>query len=157
MKEKIIDAIITIDNFLYRYDLKKEDEESLQLLLDDCKKRYKFEKRKCICKNCGKPFIAYNKINTLYCDRISPQNPAKNCKQYGKEIKWLERTRDEKDWYSLYRRIYNRLYRRVERHSEMKKDFDDFKIKTDNWKQLIKDSKKTEEEFMEWLQEFEKI
>lgn len=109
------------------------------------------------CKNCGKYFIAYNKINTLYCDRISPQNPAKNCKQYGKEIKWLERTKDEKDWYSLYRKIYQVFQKKAIRnpeHKESQKLFDDFRTESIKWKKAVKEGTKTEEEFIKWLQTF---
>ena len=35
------------------------------------------------CLNCGKYFIPKSKSNEKYCDRISPQNSKKTCKQYG--------------------------------------------------------------------------
>lgn len=160
MKNKIIDAIFIIDNFLYKYHLHEEDKENLQILLNDCKKRYKFEERKHICKNCGKPFIAYNRANTLYCDRISPQNPAKTCKQYGREKAWLDRIKDENDWYSLYRKIYQVFQKKAIRnpeHKESQKLFDDFRTESTKWKKAVKEGTKTEEEFMKWLQTFRKI
>lgn len=111
------------------------------------------------CENCGKYFIAYNRANTLYCDRSSPQDSSKNCKQYGKERKWLERTKDENDWYSLYRKVYQTFQKKAIRnpgHKESKQAFDNFRIEANSWKKAVKEGTKTEAEFMYWLQEFRK-
>ena len=73
-------------------------------------------------------------------DRISPQNASKNCKQYGKEQKWLERTKNEKDWYSLYRKVYQTFQKKAIRnpgHKESKQAFDNFRAEANEWKQLI--------------------
>ena len=111
------------------------------------------------CENCGKYFIAYNRANTLYCDRPSPQDFSKNCKQYGKEKKWLERIKNENDWYSLYRKVYQTFQKKAIRnpeHKESKQAFDNFRTDANEWKKAVKDGTKTEAEFMKWLQEFRK-
>ena len=39
---------------------------------------------------------------------------------------------------------------------QLKKNFDNFRADANKWKKAIKDGTKTEEEFMNWLQEFRK-
>jgi len=111
------------------------------------------------CKNCNKYFITYNRIETYYCDRISPQDNAKTCKQYGAEKAWTDRTKDENDWYNLYRKVYQSFQMKAKRNQnnpQLKKNFDNFRADANKWKKAIKDGTKTEEEFMNWLQEFRK-
>lgn len=111
------------------------------------------------CKNCGKYFIVFNRANKLYCSRKSPQDFSKTCRQYGREKTWLERTKDENDWYSLYRKIYQALQVKVKRNpndSQFKQNYDNFRADTKEWKKAIKEGTKTEAEFMKWLQDFKK-
>lgn len=109
------------------------------------------------CKNCNKYFIAYNRTDTLYCDRISPQDSTKTCKQYGVDKAWWERTKDENDWYSLYRKVYQSFQMKAKRNPKLKKkDFDNFRKEANEWKQEVKKGTKTEADFMKWLQEFRK-
>lgn len=111
------------------------------------------------CKNCGKYFIVFNRANKLYCNRKSPQDSSKTCRQYGREKTWLERTKDENDWYSLYRKIYQALQVKVKRNpnvSQFKQNYDNFRADAKEWKKAIKEGTKTEAEFMKWLQDFRK-
>ena len=163
MKNNIIDAIFIVDGYLH-LDTDKVDDVTgilaMETLLNDCKKRYNYEDRKCICKNCGKPFIAYNRTNTYYCDRISPQDSTKTCKQYGVQKTWNEKTKDENDWHCLYRRIYQSLQMKAKRNPsnpQLKENFDNFRIDANKWKKAVKEGTKTEKEFMKWLQDFRKI
>ena len=141
--------------FYFSYEISNMDEYMTASFLQLIDNNYLILK----CENCGKYFIAYNRTNTLYCDRPSPQEPSKNCKQYGKERKWLERTKDEKDWYSLYRKVYQTFQKKAIRnpgHKESKQEFDNFRIDANKWKKAVKEGTKTEKEFMNWLQKFRK-
>lgn len=109
------------------------------------------------CKNCNKYFIAYKRTDTLYCDRLSPQDNSKTCKKYAIELAWNEKIKDEADWHCLYRRVYQSLQMKSKRKPNdllLKKFFEDFKIDAKEWKKAIKEGKKTDEEFLYWLQEF---
>lgn len=111
------------------------------------------------CKNCNKYFIAYKRTDTYYCDRQSPQDTTKTCKQYGADKAWWIRTKDENDWYNLYRKVYQSFQMKAKRNPnnpQLKKNFDNFRADANKWKKAIKDGTKTEAEFMYWLQEFRK-
>ena len=141
--------------FYFSYEISNMDDYMTASFLKLIENNYLILK----CENCGKYFIAYNRTNTLYCDRSSPQDSSKNCKQYGKERKWLERTKDENDWYSLYRKVYQTFQKKAIRnpeHKESKQEFDNFRINANEWKKAVKEGTKTEAEFMKWLQDFRK-
>ncbi len=111
------------------------------------------------CKNCNKYFITYNRIETYYCDRQAPQDTTKTCKQYGAEKAWTDRTKDENDWYNLYRKVYQSFQMKAKRNPnnpQLKENFDNFRAEANKWKKEIKKGTKTEEEFMYWLKEFRK-
>lgn len=111
------------------------------------------------CKNCNKYFITYNRIETYYCDRQAPQDTTKTCKQYGAEKAWTDRTKDENDWYNLYRKVYQSFQMKAKRNPnnpQLKQNFDNFRTDANKWKKAVKEETKTEEEFMKWLQDFRK-
>lgn len=111
------------------------------------------------CKNCNRYFIPYKRTDTYYCDRISPQDTTKTCKQYGAEKAWTDRTKDENDWYNLYRKVYQSFQMKAKRNPnnpQLKQNFDNFRTDANEWKKAVKEGTKTEEEFMYWLQEFRK-
>lgn len=109
------------------------------------------------CNNCGKYFIAYNRSDTLYCDRTSPQNDLKTCKKYAIEQAWQEKIKDETDWHCLYRRVYQSLQMKARRnkgHKPSEQKFEYFKEESKKWKKEIKEHTKTDKEFVCWLQSF---
>lgn len=111
------------------------------------------------CKNCNKYFIPYKRTDTYYCDRQSPQDNTKTCKQYGADKAWWIRTKDENDWYNLYRKIYQSFQVKAKRNPndpQHKKNYDNFRKEANEWKQAVKDGTKTEADFMKWLQDFRK-
>lgn len=136
--------------FYYSYECSTIDEYMTASFLKLIENNYLILK----CENCGKYFIAYNRANTLYCDRTSPQNSSKSCKQYGKEQKWLGKTKDENDWYSLYRKTYQSFQKKAIRnpeHKESKQNFDNFRMEGAKWKKNLKKGIITEEEMISWL------
>ncbi len=141
--------------FYFCYECSTIEEYLTASFLELIKNNYNILK----CKNCGKYFIAYKRTDTLYCDRISPQDVLKTCKKYAIEQTWLEKIKDETDWHCLYRRVYQSLQmkaRRNEGHKPSKQKFEDFKKEAKEWKKEIKKHHKTDEEFVRWLQSFRK-
>lgn len=113
----------------------------------------KYNKQLKRCGNCGKYFIPYNRLDTLYCDRISPQDSGKTCKEYGAYRQYQNNIKNN-DTAKLYRNIYQQKQMMVRRNpdiSEYKDDFEMYKSLTKKWKKDIKDGVKTEQQFYEWL------
>ena len=139
--------------FYFSYECSTIDEYLTASFLQLIENNYSILK----CNNCGKYFIAYNRSDTLYCDRISPQNDLKTCKKYAIEQAWQEKIKDETDWHCLYRRVYQSLQMKARRnkgHKPSEQKFEYFKEEAKKWKKEIKEHKKTDKEFVYWLQSF---
>ena len=70
-------------------------------IIDILKNHYLIKK----CKNCGKFFVAYNRSDTLYCDRKAPQDEKKTCKEYGAYKQYQDNLKNNASA-KLYRNIY---------------------------------------------------
>ena len=46
------------------------------------------------CENCGEYFVPQSRSDEKYCDRPSPKNPDRTCKQYGAKKKYRENVRN---------------------------------------------------------------
>lgn len=120
---------------------------SLNFLLEN---GYKFYK----CENCGKFFIPFFRSDTLYCDRVSPQDENKTCKEYGAYAKYLSKLKNNKVE-NTYRKIYQQKQMRAKRNPDIetyKEDFEKFKQLAKQWKTNVKKGIRTEKEFSEWLE-----
>ncbi len=113
------------------------------------------------CRNCGKAFVALNRSGTLYCDRISPQDEHKTCKEYGAYFARLEKVRSDESTH-LYKQLYNRLQNRYRRtkSSELPNGHTPFREETENfvsankaWKKSVKFGEATEQQYISWLRE----
>ena len=126
-----------------------EDKDLLELL------RIK-NSRECICKNCGKTFTEYSRIDKCYCDNPSPQNPKYTCAEIGPKLIYQERYHDNSDWYSWYRKTYQLVQGRVRRNQEKYKSklFEDFKRDSREWVEKVKKEEKTQDEFIQWLKRY---
>ncbi len=105
------------------------------------------------CENCGKYFIAYNRSDTLYCDRLSPQDNTKTCKEYGTQKLWYEKLKKNEST-KLCRNIYMAKQMLVKRNPdivEYQQSFEKFKKLSKQWKFDIKSGIKTEQDFIVWL------
>lgn len=108
------------------------------------------------CKNCNKYFIPYQRIDTLYCDRTSPQDSSKNCKQYGREQEWKNKMKKD-GWQKEQRNVYMKMQMAAKRENDgdyHKREFEKYKEHVKEWKNDMKNGKKTEDEFIEWLKKF---
>lgn len=136
------------------------DSTAIKVLLEDCKKRYNYEQHKVVCKNCGREFTACKRTDTYYCDSPAPQDPTKTCKQYGTLKAWEAKIKDETDWHCWYRRVYQSLQMKAKRNPDkpqLKENFDDFRIEANKWKKAVKERVKTENEFVNWLKEYQNM
>jgi hypothetical protein len=106
-----------------------------------------------ICANCGKYFVPLRRSDAVYCDRTSPFNSAKTCKEDGSQRTFEGKLKMD-DVEKLRRSIYQTLQMRVRRNPEdedHKDYFEKWKKDVTQWKKDIKKGKKTTEEFVRWL------
>jgi len=118
-------------------------------LLEICRNKYIIKK----CENCGKYFIPYFRSDTIYCENISPQDETRTCKEYGTQKLWYEKLKNNEAM-KLCRNIHSSkqmLAKRRTDRPEYQKNFEEFKINSQQWKNDIRAGIKTEEEFIEWL------
>jgi|GEM_PF-1513370 hypothetical protein len=118
------------------------------------KNKYQINK----CENCGKYFIPFLRSDTLYCDRISPQDNNKTCKEYGSQEAY-KRNLEENEAQGLSRKIYMQIQMAAKRNKNIPKyaqAFENFKVQSKQWKNDVKSGKKTEVEFIEWLNEMKR-
>lgn len=98
------------------------------------------------CNNCEKLFVPFKNNTALYCDRKSPQNPNKTCKEFeGTKPKGLN---------TLYRKIYQKKHARVKRSPNditLKSNFETWKEKAKKIKSKYDKGKITDDEYKEWL------
>lgn len=106
------------------------------------------------CPNCSKYFIPVNRADiTVYCDRTSPQDSTKTCKEYG-AIKQYQDSLREDESKGLYRKIYMAKQMLMRRNPEIENyqiKFEEFKRDAKQWKKDIKSGIKNQEEYLEWL------
>jgi hypothetical protein len=106
-----------------------------------------------ICANCGKYFVPLRRSDAIYCDRISPFNTSKTCKEDGSQRTFEEKLKmNEAE--KLRRSVYQTLQMRIRRNPDdeyHKEYFENWKKDVNKWKNDIKKGKKTTEEFIEWL------
>jgi len=105
------------------------------------------------CENCGKYYIPYNRSDTLYCDRASPQVENKTCKEYG-AFKTYQDNLKINEAMGLYRKIYMQKQMLAKRNPDIdtyKNEFEEFKKESKQWKEDIKKGAKNELDYLEWL------
>ncbi|MDD3199349.1 MAG: DUF6076 domain-containing protein [Eubacteriales bacterium] len=105
------------------------------------------------CANCGKWFVPLGRSDTLYCDRPSPQDSNRSCKEYGTERLWYDKLKQNESA-SLWRKISQTKQKMASRYSDIPaytEQYELFKIESKQWKSDVKNGIKTEEEFIGWL------
>lgn len=110
------------------------------------------------CNNCGKYFIPLRRSDAIYCDRRSPFNPSKTCKEDGSQRTFEGKLKFD-DVEKLRRSIYQSKQMRVIRNPDIttyKENFDKWKRDVNKWKANIKNGLNTTEEFVQWLNESKK-
>lgn len=105
------------------------------------------------CANCNKLFVPLVRADAIYCDRQSPQDSGKTCKEYGSKVLWYENVIND-DVAKLARNIYcskQMLAKRNPDKPEYAEMFKYFKVEKKRWEQQVKAGTKSREEFAEWL------
>lgn len=108
------------------------------------------------CKNCNKFFITENRTDEKYCNRISPQNPSKTCKEYGakktyrEEIKSIPIKHEHNKTSQFYRMRINRSKNANEK-MKYKKAFDNYKEVYHHKKEQYNSGKLQEKDFVNWI------
>ena len=112
-----------------------------------------------VCGNCGKYFVPLRRSDALYCDRVSPFNASRTCKEDGSQRAFEEKLKtDEAE--KLRRQIYQAKQMRVRRNPNIqsyKESFERWKKDVNQWKKDIKKGRKTSEEFILWLEDSRKL
>jgi hypothetical protein len=110
------------------------------------------------CNNCGKYFIPLRRSDAIYCDRISPHNPSKTCKDDGSQRTFEEKLKMDAAE-KLRRSVYQVMQMRVRRNPDVeiyKENFEKWKSDVAKWKTGIKRGHKTSEDFIQWLNDSKK-
>lgn len=110
----------------------------------------------CKCKNCGKYFIPENRTDEVYCNRISPQNPSKTCKEYGAKKTYREglKSRPISNEHNRTSQFYRMKIKRCSNEKEKEKlavRFDKYKTEFKEKKKEYDNKKVTEIDFVKWI------
>lgn len=114
---------------------------------------HKFHIRKC--KNCGRYFVAYYRSDTEYCDRQSPYNASKTCKQDGPSRAYRDAMGTD-EVKKVFHKIDSARRMRVSRNPDNKDILDEYEAWRDAMKKMRKKYKSgaiTPAQFVEWLEE----
>lgn len=108
------------DDFYYVcYDI---DDYFVTVMLQVFEKGYIIPK----CENCGKYFVPIKNSSAKYCNKKSPQNPNKTCKEFASP--------KPKGLNSLHRKIYQKKFNRATRNPSQNAEFE-------TWKEMAKEIK----------------
>ncbi len=105
------------------------------------------------CKNCGKYFVAYYRSDTVYCDRVSPFNSSRTCKQDGPLRTYELSVKSD----VLQKKIRNEAsarrmrIRRNPDDTSLKAAFDVWSEELKIWKKRYKAGDISLDQFMDWL------
>lgn len=105
------------------------------------------------CKNCDKYFAPEKRSDAVYCDRSSPQDPNKTCKEYGARQAWQTKLKED-EAAGLYRKIYMSKQMLVKRNPDIKEyqeAFEWFKLESKLWKKAVKEGAESEDDYIQWL------
>ena len=108
------------------------------------------------CQNCGEYFYPSYRSDEKYCDRTSPQDPDKTCKEYGARAAY-RKTFESSPIKQIHKKLCQKYHNRVKRakNDEVKaknKNFYDNYMKQYKEKQKeYKEGKISEEDLLRWL------
>lgn len=105
------------------------------------------------CANCGHWFVPENRSDTLYCDRISPQEPTMDCKTYASQRLWYQKQKQD-DLAVLSRNILSAKGMLAKRNPDIpayQRSYDYFRTERLKWKKAVETGEVTREAYREWL------
>jgi hypothetical protein len=104
------------------------------------------------CEVCNKFFVPFKRSDAHYCDRISPDDKKRTCKEFGSIRKYQEHLKND-DIAVLIRKVYMKKQMASKRNSGSKytEDFEKFKTELKNWRDAIAKNRIANKGFIEWL------
>jgi len=134
---------------IYEYNCKSFDQ-FLQISFFTCLTKNLNIKQ---CENCRKYFIAYQRSDEKYCNRISPQDTNKTCKQFTNFENWKKNINTNEEL-KIYRRIYMAKQMQTRRNSdniELKNNFDLWKKEAQRKRNEYVHGNLSKKDFLNWL------
>ncbi|MDO4282256.1 MAG: DUF6076 domain-containing protein [Clostridia bacterium] len=134
---------------IYEYNC-KNFEQFLQISFFTClTKNFNIKK----CENCGKYFIAYQRSDEKYCNRNSPQDKNKTCKQYTNFENWKNNINSNEEL-KTYRRIYMAKQMQTRRNPDnldLKNNFEMWKKEAQKIRNEYIHGHLNKKDFLDWL------
>ena len=114
------------------------------------------------CRNCGNYFITLSRTDEKYCNRISPQNANKTCKEYGAKKIYREaiKSRPVNIENTRTRQFYRMRIKRSKTQKEKKKYeklFNKYKENFEKNNAEYESGNLKEKDFIEWIKEQKKL
>ena len=134
---------------IYEYNC-KNFEQFLQISFFTCLTKNLNIKK---CENCKKYFIAYQRSDEKYCNRTSPQDKGKTCKQYANFENWKNNINSNEEL-KLYRRIYMAKQMQTRRNPDnldLKNTFENWKKEAQSLRNEYVHGKIDKNTFISWL------
>lgn len=111
------------------------------------------------CKNCRKYFVTESRTDEIYCNRISPQNPNKTCKEYGAKKTYRDniKSRPLKDEHYKTSQFFRMRIKRnkdknnIEEVKKLEKQFAKYKLDYEKKQKQYNNKKLMEEDFKNWI------
>jgi hypothetical protein len=105
------------------------------------------------CANCGKYFLPENRSDTMYCDKISPQDPKMDCKTYASQRLWYQKQKKD-ELAVLSRNILSAKGMLAKRNPDIpayQQSYDYFRTERMKWKKAVESGEVTRDAYQEWL------
>lgn len=104
------------------------------------------------CKNCNKYFSPKFKSDTNYCNRTSPQDKNRTCREYATYINRLEKLKTDKIT-KLHKQVYNikRNNMIIWNNKTATNEFESFKQENNIWRKKVKNNVFSQEDYYNWL------
>lgn len=105
------------------------------------------------CANCGHWFVPENRSDTLYCDRISPQEPTMDCKTYASQRLWYQKQKQD-ELAVLSRNILSAKGMLAKRNPDIpayQQSYDYFRAERMKWKKAVEAGEAPRDAYREWL------
>lgn len=105
------------------------------------------------CANCGHYFVPENRSDTLYCDRVSPQEPAMDCKTYASQRLWYQKQKLD-ELAVLSRNVLSAKGMLASRNPDIpayRQSYDYFRKERLKWKAGYETGEISAEDYRSWL------
>lgn len=109
------------------------------------------------CANCGHWFIPENRSDTLYCDRVSPQELTMDCKTYASQRLWYQKQKSD-ELAVLSRNILSAKGMLAKRNPDIpayQRSYDYFRAERMKWKRAMEAGEVTRDTYRKWLLEMQ--